>query len=76
MRLTSFLSHHRLLVNFLALAVALGALALAPAANAQKYICDTGCVAWDAQNGCTEYMTCCVASPDDWTCVQWSPQNQ
>ena len=75
MRLTTFLSHHRLLVNVITLTVALGALALAPTANAQA-ICDTGCVAWDSQNGCTKYMTCCVAAPDDWACVEWSQQNQ
>ena len=76
MKLTSFLSHHRLKVNVLALAVVLGALALAPTASAQKVICDTGCVAWDIQNGCTRYMTCCVSSPDDWICVEYSGQTQ
>src|ERR1041385_2766825 len=61
MKLTSFLSHHSLVVRVLALAIALSALALTPTVNAQKVICDTGCVAWDAQNGCTRYMSCCVA---------------
>jgi hypothetical protein len=51
MKLTSFLSHHRLAVRVLALAIALSALALTPTVNAQEVICDTSCVAWDAQNG-------------------------
>lgn len=76
MKLTSFLSHHRLIVNVVVLVVALVALALAPAANAQKTICETGCIAWDAQNGCTRYMTCCVASPNDWMCVEWPAPGQ
>jgi hypothetical protein len=76
MKFISFLSHHRLGVNVVALAVALSALALAPAANAQKVICETGCVAWDIENGCTRYMTCCVASSQNWVCVEWSAQNQ
>jgi hypothetical protein len=75
MKPTSFLSHHRLAVRVFALAIALSALALTPTVNAQKdgVVCDTGCVAWDAQNGCTRYMSCCVAAPDDWACVEWSP---
>ena len=73
MKIKSLFSHHRLLVNIIALAVAIGALAFAPTADAQGVICETGCVAWDAQNGCTQYITCCVASPSDWACVQWSP---
>lgn len=73
MKLTSFLSHHRLAIRVLALAIALSALALTPTVNAQEVICDTGCVAWDAQNGCTKYMSCCVAALDDWACVEWSP---
>lgn len=77
MKLRSFLSHHRLLINVLALAFAIGALALPETANAQgKVICETGCVEWDAQNGCTRYMSCCVASPNDWACVEWVPANQ
>jgi hypothetical protein len=69
----SLLSHRRLLVNLLLLIIAISALAFTRPANAQNYVCDTGCVSWDAQNGCTQYMTCCVASPSDWICIEWSP---
>ena len=75
MKLTSLLSHRRLLFNVLALALAVSALVLTPTASAVGVICDTGCVAWDAQNGCTRYLSCCVASPEDWACVEWSPAN-
>lgn len=68
----TFLSHRRLLTHVLALAIAITALVWTTPASAQKVICDTGCVAWDSQNGCTRYMTCCVASPSDWACVEWS----
>jgi hypothetical protein len=71
MRFKSFLSHQRLLVNLLALALALGVLVLPPAAIANEIICDEGCVAWDIQNGCTRMMSCCVRSPQDWACVEW-----
>ena len=71
MRLHSLISRHRLLVSFFALALAIGALAVTPTVNAQ--ICDTGCVAWDINNGCTRYMTCCVNSPSDWACIEWGP---
>ena len=74
MQLTSIRTHRRLLFKVFALAVMLGALSLVPVANAGGN-CDTGCVAWDAQNGCTVYMTCCVNSPTDWICIEWSPIN-
>lgn len=71
-----FLSHRRLLTNFLALAIAIAALVWTTPASAQGgVICETGCVAWDVNNGCTLYMTCCVASPSDWACVEWGPVN-
>lgn len=75
MKMATILSRHRLLLtNVMALALVLCALAFAPAAAfADDIICDEGCVAWDAQNGCTKMMSCCVRSPDDWTCVEWSP---
>lgn len=69
----TFLSHRRLLTNVLALAIAITALVWTTPASAQEVICDTGCVAWDIQNGCTRYMTCCVRSPSDWACVEWGP---
>lgn len=50
MKTLSILSRFRLIINVLALAVALVALAYAPPpAFADDIICDEGCVAWDAQ---------------------------
>lgn len=68
----TFLSHRRLLTNVLALAIAITALVWTTPTSAQRVICDTGCVAWDIQNGCTLYMTCCAASPSDWACVEYA----
>jgi hypothetical protein len=77
MKFRSFLSRHRFSINLLALAFAISALALPQTANAQKkVVCDSGCIEWNAQNGCTRYMSCCVAAPDDWACVEWSYANQ
>jgi hypothetical protein len=73
-KIKSTLSRYRLVVNLLALAIALGALASSPpATHADDVICDEGCIEWNAQNGCTKMMSCCVRDPTDWTCVEWSP---
>jgi hypothetical protein len=72
MKVLSFLSRYRLLVNVLALALALGALAASPtpALANPAMVCDEGCVDWDT-HGCNKMMSCCVESPTDWTCVEW-----
>jgi hypothetical protein len=76
MKIASVLSRYRLPVNVLALALALSTLALSPvAAQDDGIICDEGCVAWDIENGCTRMLSCCVRSPDDWACAEWSPVN-
>lgn len=59
MKCRSFLSRHRLLINVLALAFAIGALVLPPTADAQEIICETGCVEWDVQTAARD--TCRVA---------------
>jgi hypothetical protein len=65
-------SRYRLLTNILVLALALGALAASPSpAYASNPVCSDGCVAWDAQNGCTTMMSCCVNGPDDWVCISY-----
>lgn len=74
MKILSFLSRYRLLVNVMALALALGALAYSPTpafAN-EPEICDVGCVSWDSVNGCTRAIACCVKAADDWTCVEFN----
>lgn len=76
MKMLSFLSRYRLLVNVFALALALGVLASSPVAAQQdeiEIVCsnpDETCISWDSENGCTRWMVCCVRSPDDWTCIE------
>jgi len=62
MKIASVLSRYRLLVNVVALALALSALAYAPPpAFADPARCENmGCVEWSAENGCTATMYCCV----------------
>ncbi len=68
-------SHRLLLTNLLALVIAISALVWVSPASAQEPICESGCVAWDIQNGCTRWMHCCVWGPDDWICIETGPVN-
>jgi hypothetical protein len=67
MKILSLVFRYRLLVNIFALALALGTLAATPVAADFGWICSTGCVDWDAQNGCTRSMECCV-NGSNWYC--------
>ncbi len=62
-KIKSVLSRHRLMINVLALVFVLGTLA-APAAADDEIIleeaCETGCTAWNAQNGCVYCQKCCT----------------
>lgn len=68
MKILASLSRYRLLVNVLALALALGALAVTPVAADFGWLCSTSCVDWDAQDGCTREMECCSTSDGRWYC--------
>lgn len=69
-------SPYNLLVNILALALALGALATAPAPVEAAglcdsgCICDTGCVDWSAAAGCMRYISCCSNAGGGWACFE------
>lgn len=71
MKMLSFLSRYRLLVNILTLALALGALAYSPPAAVADpgWICETSCVNWNVYDGCVQYMTCCVNDNGGWFCT-------
>jgi hypothetical protein len=66
------LSHYRLLTTkVFALALVLSALIFLPpdAAAEGDWFCETGCINWNAQQGCTEYMTCCVNDRGGYFCL-------
>ncbi len=65
MKILSLVFRYRLLVNILALALALGAWAVTPVAAEFGWLCQTDCVDWDSQNGCTRSMECC-SKPGQW----------
>jgi hypothetical protein len=54
----------------LVLVVALLAPSQKAKAAASEWICDSGCVNWDARYGCLQYMTCCSNSNGDWFCIE------
>ena len=62
MKVTSILSHYRLIMNILALALALVAWVCAPppVAATPTWCEEMGCVEWSAEKGCTATMFCCV----------------
>ena len=63
MKVFAFVSRFRLLLNILALALALGVLAASPATvSANPPVCSGGCIDWNAQQGCVTYQYCCVYS--------------
>lgn len=62
MKIAAVVSRYRLVLNILALAITLAAWVYAPprvAAN-PAWCEEMGCVDWDAQNGCTATMFCCL----------------
>jgi hypothetical protein len=59
---------YRLLLNILALALALGIWAVTPVVAGFGWLCSTDCVDWDAQNGCTRQMECCSNTDGRWYC--------
>jgi hypothetical protein len=77
MKILSVVSRYRLLVNILALTLALGVLASSPVA-ADEYVvpegggwtCEAGCWAWNAEQGCTREVMCCSHSDGRWFCVE------
>ena len=60
-----------------AVALTIAAVATTPAAAAPAdnqsagWICEDGCWAWDAQNGCTQPVTCCANDDGRWFCLEW-----
>ena len=71
MKTRKILFRFRLLINVLALAVALSALYLSPvAANPPGRECDGGCISWDIQHGCVVCQTCCVYNDGHYVCTQ------
>ena len=57
----------RLLTLPLALALALAALLSASPSAAAADGCSTGCIEWDAVNGCTNVQSCCIVG-SAWAC--------
>lgn len=68
-------SPRRLLMNVLALAIAVGALSLAPppTAEANRTICALGCEAWSQACGCYEMSYCCANSDTYWCSYSSNP---
>ena len=63
MKIVSVISSYRLVFKILTLAIVLTAWVYAPprvAANPFAWCEEMGCVEWDAQNGCTATMFCCL----------------
>lgn len=71
MKILGELSRYRLLVNVLALAIALAALAYSPTPVVADpgWTCETGCINWDARYGCLQWQTCCVNDQGGWFCT-------
>lgn len=60
-KLRSVCSRNRLVLNVLALVFVLATLAVPAAADDFEVIeCSNGCIAWNAQTGCTYCQRCCV----------------
>jgi hypothetical protein len=70
-KVRSILVRFRLLTNILALAIILGAFTLMPpvASADPGWICESGCIDWNAQQGCVQPITCCANSQGGWFCV-------
>lgn len=71
-KIRSVFSRHRLMINVLALVFVLGTLAPPAAADDFEVIaeaCETGCIGWNAQNGCTYCQKCCTYG-DYYRCQQ------
>ena len=62
MKIASVLSRYRLLINILALGLALTAWVYAPSPVAadSAWCEEMGCVEWSAEHGCTATMFCCL----------------
>jgi hypothetical protein len=72
MKSSSILSRYRLVINLLALVIALTAWAYAPppvAAN-PAWCEEMGCVEWSAESGCTATMFCCLFNDGGVMCWQ------
>jgi hypothetical protein len=72
MKTLTVFSRYRLLVNALALAIALVALAYSPSpavADDSGWTCESGCINWDARYGCIQQQTCCVNDRGGWFCT-------
>lgn len=62
-------SRTRLLLNVLALALALGVLASSPPATlADPPQCENVCWSWNERFGCVQWMRCCVYSNGSYSC--------
>lgn len=71
-------SRYRLLVNLLALALTLCALAVTPAVADENsepemggggtWTCEAACWNWNAQTGCTNWQECCSNTDGRWFC--------
>jgi hypothetical protein len=73
-KIRSVLSRYRLVINVLALVFVLGAFAAPADADIGMILdeaCETGCTAWNAQNGCVYCQKCCTAG-DYYSCKQVS----
>ena len=70
MKISSILSRYGLYIKFLILGLALTVWASvpAPAAASPTWCEEMGCVEWNAQNGCTATMFCCVFNDGSVTC--------
>lgn len=60
-----------------AMALCVAALVTTPASatpvndTTAGWICEDGCWAWDAENGCTQPVTCCARDDGAWFCIEW-----
>ena len=70
-KIRSVLFRNRLMINVLALVFVLGALTAPAAADDFEIIeaCETGCTAWNTQNGCVYCQKCCTYG-DYYRCQQ------
>jgi len=57
------LFRYRLMTDIVALVLLLAALAVTPSEAQTQPMCDSGCINWNAQNGCVECQKCCF-NPD------------
>ncbi len=75
-------SSRRLWINLLLLAVAVGALALAPESDASDMLVqcrDAGCTGWECinyqYNQCVQYQNCCACTCGSTVCSYFTPRN-